>query len=48
MMVVITVMSHTIMFFMLYCNCNAHQHIYKLHQLTDNVIYIANLIGIDK
>ena len=33
------------MFVMLYCNCNAQHHIYKLHQLTDNVIYIANLNG---
>ena len=35
------------MIFSVHYNCNAQQHhiIYKLHQLTDTVIYIANLTG---
>ena len=34
------------MLFSVHYNCNAQQHIYKLHQLTDTVMYISNLTGI--
>ena len=36
------------MFFCFHYNCNAQQHVYTLHQLLYNVIYIGNLIGVDK
>ena len=31
------------MLFSVHYNCNAQQHIYKLHQLTDTVIYIVGV-----
>ena len=30
------------MFFCFHCNCNAQQHIYRLHQLTLSYVYVQN------
>ena len=35
---------HLGLLFSVHYNCNAQQHIDQLHQFTDNVIYIANLM----